>query len=88
LRRQRLDARHRSGLVDQIDGAVGQPVVAKMPRCQLRGGFEGSVRVADLVVFFARLLSPARIFTVSEIDGSSMAIFCSRLASARSFLSV
>ena len=38
-----------------------------------------------MVRLVARCAGPARICTVSSIDGSSIAIFCSRRASARSF---
>ena len=41
---------HRPGLVDEIDGAVGQAVVAKMAGGELGGGREGGVGVGDAVM--------------------------------------
>ena len=55
VRRERLDSRDRAGFVEEIDGAVRQPVIAQVPRRQLRGGLERRVRVADAVM----LLVPA-----------------------------
>ena len=55
VRRERLDSRDRAGFVDEIDRAVRQPVIAKVPRRQLRGRLERRVRVADAVM----LLVPA-----------------------------
>ena len=45
-----LEPRDRAGFVEQIDGAVGQPVVAEMTRRELRGGLERGVRVGDAVM--------------------------------------
>jgi hypothetical protein len=58
LCRHGLDARHGAGLVDQVDGAVGQPVVAKMPRGELRRRLEGSIRVTNRMVLFVPAPQP------------------------------
>ena len=74
------------GLVDEVDGAVGQPVVAQMARRQLGRGLERRVGVRDAVMLLVPAAQARRgSCTVSSIDGSSIAIFCSRRASARSF---
>ena len=50
--RRRVEPHDRAGLVDEIDRAVGQPVVAQMPRRQLGGGLERRVGVRHAVVLF------------------------------------
>ena len=76
----------RARLVEHVDGAVGQPVVAQVPRRQLRRRLERVVGVAHAVMRLrSASAAPAGSCTVSWIDGSSIVIFCSRRASARSF---
>ena len=58
VRRERLDSRDRSGFVDEVDRAVRQPVIAKVPRRQLRGRLERRVRVADAVMLFVPAPQP------------------------------
>ena len=58
VRGERLDARDRAGFVDEVDRAVGQPVVAQMPRRQLRGRLERRIRVADAVMLFVAAAQP------------------------------
>ena len=50
-RGRRLQSQHRAGLVQDVDGAVGQPVVAQEPLREAGRHFERRVRVVDLVVF-------------------------------------
>ena len=50
-----VQPRDRARLVDQIDRAVGQAIVAQVPRRELDGGFERGVGVGDAMV----LLVPA-----------------------------
>ena len=50
--RGRLDAGHGTSLVEEVDGAVGQPIVAQVPRGQLRSRFERRVGVCHTVVCF------------------------------------
>ena len=69
-----------------VDGAVGQPVVAQVPRGEPGRRLERLVRVVHLVMrLVPRRAARGGSATVSWKDGSSMAIFCSRRASARSF---
>ena len=49
-RRRRLQPQHRAGLVEDVDGAVGQAVVAQEALGEPRGHLERRVRVVDLVV--------------------------------------
>ena len=49
--RGRASRRDRTRLVDDVDGAVGQLVVAQVPRRELGGRFERGVGVLDAVVF-------------------------------------
>ena len=49
-RRRRVSRVLRAGLVEHVDGAVGQPVVAQVPRRQLRRRLERIVGVAHAVV--------------------------------------
>ena len=48
----------RAGFVDEIDGAVGQAVVAQVPRRQLGRGFERRVGVGHAVVLFVAAAQP------------------------------
>ena len=81
-----MQPQHRARLVEHVDGAVGQPVVAQVAAGQPGRALEGGVGVGDLVVApRTRLRRPRRILTVSSRVGSLRAIFCTRRASARSF---
>ena len=53
-----LHPHHGAGFVEQVDGAVGQAVVAQVPRGQLRSGFDGRRRVGDAVMLLVALLQP------------------------------
>ena len=46
----RLQAEHGPGFVEDVDGAVGQPRVAQVPRRELGGAVEGAVGVQHVVV--------------------------------------
>ncbi len=85
-RGKRLQSRDRAGFVQKIDRAVGQSVVAQVPRRPawppLRARHRCSARRDDPRIGCA---VRTRMLIVSAIDGSSTAIFCSRRASARSF---
>ena len=84
--RRRSQPRSRARFVEHVDGAVGQLVVAQVPRRQLRRRLERVVGVLHAVV---RLVARAQALRGSARSpgsiGSSIAIFCSRRASARSF---
>ena len=71
--RRRFQPRHRPRLVDEIDGAVGQAVVAQMPRRELRRGFERRVGVGHAVVFFVAAAQPGenlhRLLDRRLVDG-------------------
>ena len=79
-------ARLRARLVEHVDGAVGQPVVAQVPRRELRRRLERVVGVlARGGAPRSATAAPAGSARSPGIDGSSIVIFCSRRASARSF---
>ena len=63
----------RAGLVDEIDGAVGQPVVAQMARRELGGGLERRVGVGDAVMLFVPAAQPGenlhRLLDRRLVDG-------------------
>ena len=76
----------RARFVEHVDGAVGQLVVAQVPRRQLGRRLERVVgELARGGAPRSASAGPGGSCTVSGIDGSSMVIFCSRRASARSF---
>ncbi len=58
LRAGRLHPHHRARLVHQVDGAVGQAVVAQVPRRKFRCGLDGGGGVGDLMMLLVALLEP------------------------------
>ena len=61
---RRPELRHRPGLVDHVNGAVGKLVVAEMTRGQARRGLERGVGELHAVVFFVSPSQPAQ-----DLDG-------------------
>ena len=53
-----LEPHDRAGFVDEIDRAVGQPVVAQVARGQLGGRLERRVRVGDAVMLLVPAAQP------------------------------
>jgi hypothetical protein len=76
---------HRADLVDHVDRLVRQLAVVDVARRQLDRRLDRVGRVFDRVVLLEGERRPARIFTVSSIEGSLMSIFWKRRSSARSF---
>ena len=55
-----FNRRHRAGFVDQIDGAVGQAIVAQVPRRQLGRALERRIGVFHAVVLFVPAAQPGQ----------------------------
>ena len=76
---RRAQAIDRAGLVDDVDGLVGQELLVDVLGRQLHRRADGVGVVLHLVVLLVRgVFRPLRIFTVSSTEGSVMSIFWKR----------